>query len=70
MSALTYPEKQVCITGAGQSKVGRPSKSTALELTLEACEQAIADAQAAGAKVSIDDFIFPDWDPTKDYISK
>lgn len=33
-------------------------------------EQAIADAQAAGAKVSIDDFIFADWDPTKDYIMK
>jgi len=44
MSPLAFPEKQVCITGAGQSKVGRPSKSTALELTLEACEQAIADA--------------------------
>jgi acetyl-CoA acetyltransferase len=42
-----YAEKQVCITGAGQSKVGRPSPSSALELTLQACEQAIADAGLA-----------------------
>jgi hypothetical protein len=33
-------------------------------------EQAIADAVAAGAKVSIEDYIFPDWDPTKDYITE
>jgi multiple sugar transport system substrate-binding protein len=36
----------------------------------QALETAIADAQAAGAKVSIDDFVFADWDPTKDYVAK
>lgn len=36
----------------------------------QALETAIADAQAAGAKVSIDDFIFADWDPTKDYVNQ
>ncbi len=33
-------------------------------------EQAIADANAAGAHVSLNDYIFADWDPTKDYITK
>lgn len=39
-----YPEKQVRITGTGQSKVGRPSDRSALKLTLDACLQAIHDA--------------------------
>lgn len=38
------PEKQVCITGIGQSAVGRPSVRTALQLTLDACLEAITDA--------------------------
>lgn len=33
-------------------------------------DQAIADAVAAGAKVSLDDYIFADWDLTKDYVTK
>lgn len=37
------------------------------ERYLEALEQGIADAQAAGADVSIDDYIFPDWNPLEDY---
>lgn len=51
MSRLGYPEKQVCITGVGQSKVGRPSSSSALELTVQACEQAIADAGLTAADI-------------------
>lgn len=39
-----YPEKKVCITGVGQSEVGRPSARTALRLTVDACLEAIADA--------------------------
>lgn len=39
-----YPEKQVRITGIGQSKVGRPSERSAMRLTLDACMQAIEDA--------------------------
>jgi acetyl-CoA acetyltransferase len=39
-----YPEKQVCISGVGQSAVGRPSAHSALRLTLDACLAAIADA--------------------------
>jgi acetyl-CoA acetyltransferase len=39
-----YPEKQVRITGIGQSKVGRPSDRTPLQLTLDACLEAIKDA--------------------------
>lgn len=31
---------------------------------------AIKQAQANGAKVSLDDYKFPDWDPTQDYITK
>jgi acetyl-CoA acetyltransferase len=46
-----YPEKQVAITGAGQSKVGRPSAHGALELTVQACEQAIADAGLTPADI-------------------
>lgn len=40
----TYAEKSVCITGVGQSKVGRPSPKSALNLTLDACDMALADA--------------------------
>lgn len=39
-----HAEKLVCITGAAQSEVGRPSKRTALQLTLDACYAAVADA--------------------------
>lgn len=30
-------------------------------------DRAIKAAQAKGAKVSRDDYVFPNWDPTKDY---
>ncbi len=39
-----FLEKNVAITGIGQSAFGRPSKSSTLELTVDACLQAIADA--------------------------
>lgn len=39
-----YPEKLVCITGAGQSEVGRPSQRSALQLTTDACLAAITAA--------------------------
>lgn len=38
------PEKQVCITGAAQSAIGRPSARSALQLTLDAAKAAVADA--------------------------
>jgi acetyl-CoA acetyltransferase len=44
MSATEFPEKRVCITGAGQSQVGRPSSRDAVALTVEACQKAIAAA--------------------------
>ena len=44
MPADNYPERQVRITGIGQSKVGRPSDRSALQLTLDACLEAVADA--------------------------
>ena len=44
MAREAHPEKQVRITGIGQSKVGRPSERTPLQLTLDACLQAIDDA--------------------------
>ena len=37
-------EKDVAITGIGQSEVGRPSTKSAMRLTLDACLEAIADA--------------------------
>ena len=40
----TYPERQVCIAGAGQSEVARPSHKSACELTTDACLAALADA--------------------------
>lgn len=39
-----YAEKQVRITGAGQSEVGRPSTRTPLQLTVDACMTAITAA--------------------------
>ena len=44
MPNSVYPEKSVCITGIGQSQVGRPSQHSALRLTVDACLEAIADA--------------------------
>ncbi|MDB5424602.1 MAG: DitF protein, partial [Phenylobacterium sp.] len=38
------PEKDVAITGIGQSEVGRPSSKSAMRLTVDACLEAIADA--------------------------
>jgi acetyl-CoA acetyltransferase len=38
------PEKQVCVTGAAQTAIGRPSPRSALELTLDAARGALADA--------------------------
>lgn len=35
-----------------------------------AFENAIMEAQAKGAKVSIQDYRFPDWDPMKDYVTQ
>lgn len=37
-------EKDVAITGIGQSEIGRPSSKSAMCLTLDACLEAIADA--------------------------
>ena len=38
------PEKQCCITGIGQSEVGRPSPLSPIELTIDAVTKAVADA--------------------------
>lgn len=46
-----FPEKQVCITGIGQSEIGKPSGKTGLVLTLDACRQAIADAGLTAADI-------------------
>lgn len=48
---MVHAEKQVCITGAGQSAVGRPSPRSALQLTLDACDAAIADAGLTVAEI-------------------
>ena len=39
-----FYEKDVAITGIGQSEVGRPSQKTASQLTADACLEAIRDA--------------------------
>ena len=44
MMADRLYEKNVAITGIGQSEVARPSQKSALELTLNACTEAISDA--------------------------
>lgn len=44
MTLEDYPEKRACITGIGQTEPGRPSDRGALQLTLQACLQAMADA--------------------------
>jgi acetyl-CoA acetyltransferase len=40
----TYPEKNVAITGIGQSEVSRGATKTAIDLTIDASLEAIADA--------------------------
>ena len=44
-------EKQVCITGAAQSEVGRPSLRSPLQLTADACLAAVADAGLTMAEI-------------------
>jgi acetyl-CoA acetyltransferase len=51
MRGKDYPEKKVCISGIGQSAVGRPSSRTPLQLTVDACLQAIADAGLSPADI-------------------
>jgi acetyl-CoA acetyltransferase len=46
-----YPEKQVCITGIGQSEVGRPSSHSAMKLTVDAVLQALGDAGLSKADI-------------------
>ncbi|MDO7842148.1 thiolase family protein [Sphingomonas immobilis] len=41
---MILPERKVCISGAGQSEVARPSSRDALALTVDACRGAIAAA--------------------------
>ena len=47
MPADTLPEHRVCITGIGQTPAARPSDRSPLQLTLDACLMAIADAGIA-----------------------
>ena len=47
-----YPERQVCITGIGQTPAGRPASRSPLQLTLDACLEAIADAGLTPANVN------------------
>ncbi|MET0251009.1 MAG: thiolase family protein [Novosphingobium sp.] len=51
MSASHCAEKRVRITGIGQSAVGRPSPRTALQLTADACLEAIADSGLTPAEI-------------------
>jgi acetyl-CoA acetyltransferase len=44
MSAMDYPEKNVAITGIGQSKISRGADKSALGLTIDAALEAIGDA--------------------------
>ena len=41
---MNFAEKNVCITGAGQSAVGRPSDRKPLKWTHDACLAALEDA--------------------------
>jgi len=47
----THPEKLVCITGAGQSEVARPSNKSGLALTIDACLNAINSAGLTPADI-------------------
>lgn len=51
MADRAYAEKQVCISGVGQSAVGRPSGKSALALTVDACLEAITDAGLTPADI-------------------
>lgn len=45
------PEKLCAVTGAGQSAVGRPSSRSIMQLTADACLEAIADAGLSPADI-------------------
>jgi len=48
---VAFPEKNTAITGIGQSEVSRGATKTALELTVDACMEAIADAGLTRADI-------------------
>jgi len=48
---MKFPEKQVAITGIGQTRAARPSPKSGLSLTIQACREALADAGLAAADV-------------------
>lgn len=48
---MRYPEKQVVITGIGQSEIGRPSTKSAMRLSVEAALEAIEDAGLSRADI-------------------
>ena len=50
-SAFKYPEKNTAITGIGQSEISRGSSKTGLELTVDACMEAITNAGLSRADI-------------------
>ena len=37
---------------------------------MQALETGLSDAQAAGVEVSMEDYLFPDWNPTENYVTE
>ncbi len=53
MSADYIGEKNVAISGIGQSEVGRPSQQSAMQLTADACFKALADAGLTKDEIAV-----------------
>jgi multiple sugar transport system substrate-binding protein len=53
----------------GQMTGVKESLTALTQATEAALDKAFADASAAGAKVSRDDLVFPNWDPAKNYVA-
>ncbi len=70
--AAVKPSEEDVVTGIYSGQITDiPGTLAQLEKDKNAArEQAVADAVAAGAKVSMEDYAFPDWDPSKDYVTK
>jgi multiple sugar transport system substrate-binding protein len=53
----------------GQITGVKESLTAVTQATEAALDKAFADASAAGAKVSRDDMVFPNWDPSRNYVA-
>ncbi len=72
LPAVIQPDEVAVVQGTYTSQIKDYMQALkgVQDKKMAALEQAVKDAIRGGARVSLDDWKFPDWDPTKDYITR